>query len=302
MLYLGILLGFVLFILIGARVFGLTFYGVNGQVWLEELLLGLPGGQFGFLLVVTVVIFILGCFLDFFEIAFILVPLLAPVAETLGIDLIWFGVILSMNLQTSFLTPPFGFALFYLRSVAPTEDWTDEQTGKRIYRVRTNQIYKGVLPFIAINFALILLVISVPSLVTHYKADRGAQQQSAPSGDATGGLNFGGGGGGGGGGGSKGDTESGGNGGFNFGGSSSQSAPEEDASNGSGGFNFGGGNSGSGSGDGTSEQPAESETTQDTSNEGGFNVGDSSGDSSNDGASDTDDTQEDSGSGGFNFN
>ncbi|MCB1486979.1 MAG: TRAP transporter large permease subunit, partial [Bauldia sp.] len=105
---------FVMFILIGARVFGLTFYGVNGDIWVEELLLGLPGGEYGFLITVTIIVFILGCFLDFFEIAFILVPLLAPVAEKLGIDLIWFGIILGLNLQASFLTPPFGFALFYL--------------------------------------------------------------------------------------------------------------------------------------------------------------------------------------------
>ena len=103
---------FVMFILIGARVFGLTFYGLNGHIWMEELLLAIPGGQTGFLLVVTLIIFILGCFLDFFEIAFIMVPLLAPVADKLGIDLIWFGIILGINLQTSFLTPPFGFALF----------------------------------------------------------------------------------------------------------------------------------------------------------------------------------------------
>ncbi|WOI55498.1 TRAP transporter large permease subunit [Palleronia sp. LCG004] len=226
---------FVLFILIGARVFGLTFYGVNGQVWLEELLLGLPGGQFGFLVVVTIVIFILGCFLDFFEIAFILVPLLAPVADTLGIDLIWFGVILSMNLQTSFLTPPFGFALFYLRSVAPTEDWTDDQTGNRMDRIRTNDIYKGVLPFIAINFALILLVISVPGLVTHYKSDRGVQQ-IAPDSAATGGLNFGGGGesipt-------NEADTGSSNEGGFNFGGDAPETSTGDTEPSDTGGFNF----------------------------------------------------------------
>ncbi|PZX13790.1 tripartite ATP-independent transporter DctM subunit [Palleronia aestuarii] len=225
---------FVLFILIGARVFGLTFYGVNGQVWLEELLLGLPGGEYGFLIVVTIVIFILGCFLDFFEIAFILVPLLAPVAQTLGIDLIWFGVILSMNLQTSFLTPPFGFALFYLRSVAPTRDWHDESSGRKLPRVRTVEIYRGVLPFIGIQFLLILLVIFVPGLVTHYddaRQNRGSVTAPAAEGDATGGLNFGTGGG-----------SSAPSGDFNFGGGGESAEPSEGASGGTtGGFNFGGG-------------------------------------------------------------
>ncbi|RAH97258.1 C4-dicarboxylate ABC transporter [Acuticoccus sediminis] len=158
---------FVMFILVGARVFSLTFYGVNGNIWLEELLLALPGGQTGFLVTVTVVIFILGCFLDFFEIAFILVPLLAPVAAKLGIDLVWFGVILGINLQTSFLTPPFGFSLFYLRSVASSQDTTDPVTGRTLAAIRTASIYRGVLPFIVIQFLMILLVIMVPSLVQH---------------------------------------------------------------------------------------------------------------------------------------
>ncbi|WP_424931967.1 TRAP transporter large permease [Amaricoccus macauensis] len=162
---------FVMFILIGARVFGLTFYGVNGNIWLEELLLGLPGGEYGFLVIVTIVVFILGCFLDFFEIAFILVPLLAPVASTLGIDLVWFGVILGVNLQTSFLTPPFGFSLFYLRSVAPAKDWKDSRTGRMMPSIRTTEIYKGAIPFIVINAAMILLIISFPGLVTHYKSE-----------------------------------------------------------------------------------------------------------------------------------
>ncbi len=213
---------FVLFILIGARVFGLTFYGINGQVWLEELLLSLPGGQFGFLIVVTIVIFVLGCFLDFFEIAFILVPLLAPVAQTLGIDLIWFGVLLSMNLQTSFLTPPFGFALFYLRSVAPTEEWVDNQTGETMQPVRTAQVYKGVLPYIALNFGLILLVILMPGLVTHYDDAREARQQESRT---------------------VAPAETGGDpatsGGFNFGGAGNDAAPSQGENSG-GGFNFGG--------------------------------------------------------------
>ena len=164
------LAAFVMFILIGARVFGLTFYGINGNIWIEELLLSLPGGEYGFLVVVTIIIFILGCFLDFFEIAFIAVPLLAPAAEALGIDLIWFGVILGINLQTSFLTPPFGFSLFYLRSIAPMKDWTDQVSGKVLPGIRTFEIYKGALPYIIIQFAMILIVISFPQLVTHYKS------------------------------------------------------------------------------------------------------------------------------------
>jgi TRAP-type mannitol/chloroaromatic compound transport system permease large subunit len=160
---------FVMFILIGARVFGLTFYGVNGNVWIEELLLQLPGGQLGFLVAVTIIVFILGCFLDFFEIAFIMVPLLVPVAETLGIDLVWFGIILGINLQASFLTPPFGFALFYLRSIAPMREWKDEATGKMMPPVKTLEIYRGAVPFIIIQVALVLVVIAFPQLVTHYK-------------------------------------------------------------------------------------------------------------------------------------
>ncbi|MBN7775293.1 TRAP transporter large permease subunit [Nitratireductor aquimarinus] len=162
---------FVMFILIGARVFGLTFYGINGNVWIEELLLALPGGEIGFLLTVTVIVFILGCFLDFFEIAFIMVPLLVPAAETLGIDLIWFGVILGINLQTSFLTPPFGFSLFYLRSIAPMKEWKDEVSGRILPAVKTTEIYKGAIPFIIIQFLMIILVISFPGLVTHYKKE-----------------------------------------------------------------------------------------------------------------------------------
>lgn len=163
------LTAFVMFILIGARVFGLTFYGINGHIWIEELLLALPGGETGFLFIVTVIVFILGCFLDFFEIAFIIVPLLVGPAEKLGIDLIWLGIILGINLQTSFLTPPFGFALFYLRSISPKEDWKDVVTGERIAGIKTTQIYKGVLPYIVIQFIAIMIVIFFPRMVTHYK-------------------------------------------------------------------------------------------------------------------------------------
>ncbi|WP_193174876.1 TRAP transporter large permease [Oricola nitratireducens] len=163
------LTAFVMFILIGARFFGLTFYGINGHLWIEDLLLALPGGEHGFLIVVTIIVFILGCFLDFFEIAFIVVPLLVKPAETLGIDLIWLGIILGINLQTSFLTPPFGFGLFYLRSISPLKAWNDEVTGKRIEGIRTVEIYKGALPYIAIQFVAIMIVIAFPRLVTHYK-------------------------------------------------------------------------------------------------------------------------------------
>ncbi|HEX6011078.1 MAG TPA: TRAP transporter large permease subunit, partial [Geminicoccaceae bacterium] len=132
---------FVVFILIGARVFSLTFYGVDGHRWVEELLVSLPGGEVGFLVFVNVLVFLLAFFLDFFELAFIIVPLLGPAAERLGIDLIWFGVILGVNMQTSFMHPPFGFALFYLRSVAPRTSYTDRLTGRRMEPVTTGQIY-----------------------------------------------------------------------------------------------------------------------------------------------------------------
>jgi len=187
---------FVMFILIGARVFGLTFYGVNGNVWIEDLLLSLPGGEYGFLIVVTIIIFILGCFLDFFEIAFILVPLLAPVAQKLGIDLIWFGIILGLNLQASFLTPPFGFALFYLRSIAPSSEWFDEVSGRKLPAVRTMEIYRGAIPFIAIQVLMIGIVIVFPRIVTHYKDVGPAVSPSeirieAPNFGSGGGPNFG---------------------------------------------------------------------------------------------------------------
>jgi tripartite ATP-independent transporter DctM subunit len=162
---------FVMFIVIGARVFALTFYGVNGNIWMEELLLALPGGEYGFLIVVSLIVFVLGCFLDFFEIAFILVPLLAPAAARLGIDPIWFGVILAVNLQTSFLTPPFGFALFYLRSVAPGAPWLDRATGRMMPPVDTLDIYRGVVPFILLQVAVLALVLAVPGMVTHYKEE-----------------------------------------------------------------------------------------------------------------------------------
>src|SRR3974390_1998244 len=131
---------FVVFILLGARVFSLTFYGVSGHIWVESLLTSLPGGQFGFLIFVNVFVFFLAFFLDYFEVAFIVIPLLGPAAEHLGIDLIWFGVILGVNMQTSFLHPPFGFALFYLRSVAPRDPYIDRVSGKRTEPGPTGQI------------------------------------------------------------------------------------------------------------------------------------------------------------------
>ena len=159
------LTSFVVFILVGARVFSLTFYGVDGHLWVEHLLLGLPGGQLGFLIVVNVLVFILAFFLDFFELAFIIVPLLGPVAEKLGIDLVWFGILLAINMQTSFMHPPFGFALFFLRSVAPIKDYIDRVSGKRIAKVTTGQIYWGAVPFVLIQVIMVGLVIAVPDIV-----------------------------------------------------------------------------------------------------------------------------------------
>jgi len=161
---------FVVFILIGARVFSLTFYAVNGHVWVEHLLSGLPGGQLGFLIVVNIVIFVLAFFLDFFELSFIVIPLVGPVADKLGIDLIWFGVLLGVNMQTSFMHPPFGFALFYLRSVAPAKDYLDKLTKKMTARVTTGQIYWGAVPFVVIQIIMIGLVIAFPQMVMVYKA------------------------------------------------------------------------------------------------------------------------------------
>ncbi|MGB3744305.1 MAG: TRAP transporter large permease subunit [Xanthobacteraceae bacterium] len=161
---------FVIFILIGARVFSLTFYGVSGHIWVESLLTSLPGGQIGFLLFVNAFVFVLAFFLDYFELAFIVIPLLGPAAEHLGIDLIWFGVILGINMQTSFLHPPFGFALFYLRSVAPRDSFLDRISGKLTPGVTTGQIYWGAVPFVVIQLIMVITVIMFPSMVMHYKA------------------------------------------------------------------------------------------------------------------------------------
>jgi TRAP-type mannitol/chloroaromatic compound transport system permease large subunit len=160
---------FVLFILIGARVFALTFYGINGHIWMKDLMLGLPGGAVGFLIFTNLLVFVLGMFIDFFEIAFILMPLLVAPAEALGIDIIWFGVLIAVNMQTSFLTPPFGFALFYLRSVAPRLSYADKVTGATIAGVETSTLYRAVVPFIFLQIIMIIVVWAVPKTVTHYK-------------------------------------------------------------------------------------------------------------------------------------
>ena len=157
---------FVMFILIGATMFGLTFQGVDGPLWVEHLLEDLPGGKVGFLILVNVMVFFLAFFLDFFELSFIVVPLLAPVADKLGIDLVWFGVLLAVNMQTSFMHPPFGFALFFLRSVAPEKEYTDKVTQKRVAPVTTTQIYMGAIPFLCIQLLMVGLIIAFPGIVS----------------------------------------------------------------------------------------------------------------------------------------
>lgn len=159
------LTSFVIFILVGARVFSLTFYGVSGDLWVEHLLLALPGGQIGFLIVVNILIFLLAFFLDFFELAFIIIPLLVAPALALNIDLIWFGVLLGINMQTSFMHPPFGFALFYLRSVAPEGKYIDKVTGREMDGVTTAEIYWGAVPFVVIQCIMVAIVIAFPGLV-----------------------------------------------------------------------------------------------------------------------------------------
>ncbi len=144
----------VMVLLIGSTAFALVFRGLGGDLWIEHLLTNLPGGAAGLVAVAMLAVFVLGFFIDFFEIAFILIPLLVPAAALLGIDLVWFGVLIAMNLQTSFLTPPFGFALFYLRGVAPSE-------------VRTADVYRGVVPFIVIQLVGLALVVLFPDLVLH---------------------------------------------------------------------------------------------------------------------------------------
>ena len=145
----------VLFILIGSTVFSLVFQGVDGSVWIEHLLSDMPGGTTGFLIFVNLFIFFIAFFLDFFEIAFIIVPLLAPVAAKLGIDLVWLGVLLCVNMQTSFMHPPFGFALFYLRGIAPKE-------------VKSSDIYWGAMPWVGLQILMVSLIIIWPEIVTAF--------------------------------------------------------------------------------------------------------------------------------------
>jgi TRAP-type mannitol/chloroaromatic compound transport system permease large subunit len=188
---------FVLFILIGSTVFSFTFNAAEGHIWVEHLFADMPGGAMGFLIVVNILVFILGMFIDFFEIAFIVIPMLAPVADKLlpallpagapaDWALIWFGVIIAMNLQTSFLTPPFGFALFYLRSVAARTDYKDRITGETIPAVTTGQIYKGAIAFIVIQVIMIAVVVTFPGLVIDMEAkkaiDLDSIQLEAPTG------------------------------------------------------------------------------------------------------------------------
>jgi tripartite ATP-independent transporter DctM subunit len=148
---------FVVFILIGSTIFSLVFRGLDGDRWVEHLFAHLPGGELGFLLAVNLLVFVLAFFLDFFEIAFIVVPLVAPIAAKLGIDPIWFGVMLAVNIQTSFMHPPFGFALFYLKSVAPKT-------------IKSTDIYWGALPFVGIQLAMVALVLAFPAIVLRDKA------------------------------------------------------------------------------------------------------------------------------------
>ncbi len=152
----------VVFILFGSRVFSLVFQGVDGAIWIEHLLSGLPGGQIGFLIVVNIFVFFLAFFLDFFEIAFIILPMLAPVANKMGIDMIWFGVLLCVNMQTSFMHPPFGFALFYLRGAADSLFKNGALPGK----VLSRDIYLGSIPWVILQLLLVLIVIFFPQTVT----------------------------------------------------------------------------------------------------------------------------------------
>jgi len=172
----------VVFILIGSRVFSLVFQGVDGGKWIEHMLTGLPGGQTGFLIVVNIFIFFLAFFLDFFEIAFIILPMLGPVAEKMGINMIWFGVLLCVNMQTSFMHPPFGFALFYLRGIADTLF----KNGALPAKVQSKDIYLGAIPWVLLQLVLVVIVIFVPQTVTVFldkevKVDLDKVQLEAPA-------------------------------------------------------------------------------------------------------------------------
>ncbi|MDB5730916.1 MAG: C4-dicarboxylate transporter, partial [Variovorax sp.] len=152
----------VVFILIGSRVFSLVFQGVDGAKWIEHMLSGLPGGQIGFLIAVNIFVFFLAFFLDFFEIAFIILPMLGPVAAKLGIEMVWFGVLLCVNMQTSFMHPPFGFALFYLRGIADTLF----KNGALPKKVESRDIYLGAIPWVGLQLLLVGIVIFFPQTVT----------------------------------------------------------------------------------------------------------------------------------------
>jgi tripartite ATP-independent transporter DctM subunit len=161
---------FVLFILVGSRVFSLTFYGVEGHKWVEHLFLNLPGGEWGFLIAVNLLVFVLGCFIDFFEIAFIVIPLLAPVAKALGIDLVWFGVIIAMNMQTSFLTPPFRFCAF-LHAFGGAGEKLSRQDHRQVHRRRADDPdLQGAVSFIFVQLLMVALVTAFPRLVIPEKA------------------------------------------------------------------------------------------------------------------------------------
>ncbi|MBV9517091.1 MAG: TRAP transporter large permease subunit, partial [Hyphomicrobiales bacterium] len=159
------LASFAIFILVGSRVFSLTFFGVNGHKWVESLLVTLPGGATGFLLFINALIFVLAFFLEFFEIAFILVPLIASAAVKLGIDLVWLAVLIGVNVQTSFMHPPFGYSLFYLRSVAPDEPYRDRVTAKLIAPLSTKDIYWGAVPFVALQVVMVVAIIALPGVI-----------------------------------------------------------------------------------------------------------------------------------------
>ena len=154
----------VVFILIGSRVFSMVFQGVDGAKWVEDMLSGLPGGRVGFLIAVNVFIFFLAFFLDFFEIAFIILPMLGPVADKMGIDMVWFGVLLCVNMQTSFMHPPFGFALFYLRGISDTLF----KAGDIPKKVESRDIYLGAIPWVILQLLLVVVVIFVPETVTAF--------------------------------------------------------------------------------------------------------------------------------------
>lgn len=158
---------FVMLIVIGATIFSFVFIAVDGSIWVKHLFDKLPGGTLGFLIAVSLLVFVLGMFIDYFEIAFIVIPILAPVAEHMGINLVFFGVIIAMTLQTSFLTPPFGYALFFLRSVAKKSDYVDQITHKPIKAITTTQIYKGSLVFVLLQAATVVIFIAYPEMITN---------------------------------------------------------------------------------------------------------------------------------------